>query len=159
VEWIRNIGRHVAFWIPIVLIVAFLARKPVTYLVGQWEETPRDNIKIFCTALDDPFTPVLWVLDVKQPITAEECNKTDGWLPLVALSQVAGVFSMLVMLLSSVLGSVLGVLAWWDYVHQNASDDDVAFYPWSEWPIQIRMTIICAWSYFLIATALSRWVA
>jgi hypothetical protein len=79
-------------------------------------------------ALDDPFTPVLWVLDVKQPITAEECNKTDGWLPLVALSQVAGVFSMLVMLLSSVLGSVLGVLAWWDYVHQNASDDDVAFY-------------------------------
>jgi hypothetical protein len=48
---IRNIGRPMlAFWIPIVLIVAFLARKPVTYLVGQWEETPRDNIKIFCTS-------------------------------------------------------------------------------------------------------------
>jgi hypothetical protein len=160
-EGIRSLGRHAMFWLPMLVIVLLVARKPVTYLYGQFEETSPDSIRQLITSLDDPFTPILWTLDIKQPETAPECT-TDmaSWLyGFVTAGQLAGTFSMLVVVCSLIVVAIAGPVSWWQYVHDR---DDVIVNDlpaWKDWPIQIKTALIAGWSYFLIAAALSRWVA
>lgn len=159
-DWLR---RHIMFWLPIMLIVGFVARKPAMYAYEQVEETPQ-LFRELLTCLDDPFSPVLWVLDIKQPVTSPVVlenfnNPKMSWMQaLMGASQIAGVFSMMVICITLLVGAICGPVVWWQYIHDR---DDITndFPPWNTWPEAIKFCFVSAWSYFVIATILSRWVA